>query len=111
MKSLLANIAIFTAGISPGAHAADMSVKAPPVSPPPYNWSGPYLGAHLGGAWTSGSLPISGNNLYGGITEFIGGVQAWLQFPGVAIFRLVSRVILMGPLLVIPCFPLLHSAR
>jgi hypothetical protein len=28
------------------------------------------------GAWTSGSLNIPGNNFYGGLTEFIGGVQA-----------------------------------
>jgi hypothetical protein len=41
------------------AHAADvMPMKALPasVSPPPYNWSGFYVGANVGGAWTSGSL-------------------------------------------------------
>ena len=57
-----------------------MPVKAPPAPPPPYNWSGFYLGANLGGAWTSGSLNIPGNNLYGGLTEFIGGVQAGYNF-------------------------------
>jgi hypothetical protein len=35
-----------------------------------------YVGANFGGGWTSGSLNIPGNNFYGGITEFIGGVQA-----------------------------------
>ena len=57
-----------------------MPVKAPPAPPPPYNWSGFYLGANLGGAWTSGSLNIPGNNLYGGLTEFVGGVQAGYNF-------------------------------
>ena len=31
-------------------------------------------------AWTNGSLNIPGNNFYGGITEFIGGVQAGYNF-------------------------------
>ncbi len=34
------------------------------------------MGANFGGAWTNGSLNIPGNNFYGGITEFVGGVQA-----------------------------------
>jgi hypothetical protein len=34
------------------------------------------VGANFGGAWTSSSLNIPGNNLYGGLTEFVGGVQA-----------------------------------
>jgi opacity protein-like surface antigen len=45
-----------------------------------YNWSGFYVGANFGGAWTNGSLNIPGNNLYGGLTEFIGGVQADYNF-------------------------------
>jgi hypothetical protein len=49
-----------------------MPIKAPPVFLTPHNWSGFYLGANLRGAW---SLNIPGNNLYGGFTEFIGGVQ------------------------------------
>jgi len=80
MKSFLATVALLGVCVSPTARAADMPVKAPPVSSPPYNWSGPYLGANFGGAWTSGSLNIPGNNLYGGLTEFIGGVQAGYNF-------------------------------
>jgi opacity protein-like surface antigen len=80
MKSFLASVALFAVCVSLTARAADLPVKAPPALPPPYNWSGFYLGANLGGAWTSGSLPIPGNNLYGGITEFIGGVQAGYNF-------------------------------
>jgi hypothetical protein len=38
------------------------------------------VGANFGGAWSNGSLNIPGNNLYGGLTEFIGGVQAGYNF-------------------------------
>ena len=62
-------------------HAADMAVKVPPPAPvAPYNWSGLYVGGNFGGAWTSGSLNIPGNNFYGGLTEFIGGVQVGYNF-------------------------------
>jgi opacity protein-like surface antigen len=71
----LGSVALFAILVSVTAHAADMPVKAPPLPSPLYNWSGFYLGANLGGAWTSGSLDIPGNNLYGGLTEFMGGVQ------------------------------------
>jgi opacity protein-like surface antigen len=73
-------IALIAVGVSVAANAADMAVKAPPVPEPPYNWSGPYVGANFGGAWTSGSLNIPNNNFYGGLTEFIGGVQAGYNF-------------------------------
>src|SRR5215468_5686720 len=73
--SFLGSVALFAIGVSVTARAADMPMKEPPPPSPLYNWSGFYLGANLGGAWTSGSLNIPGNNLYGGITEFIGGVQ------------------------------------
>jgi len=67
-------------GATVAAHAADMAVKAQPVPELPYNWSGLYVGANFGGAWTNGSLNISNNNFYGGLTEFIDGVQAGYNF-------------------------------
>ena len=70
--------------LSGSALASDLPTKAPayktPIAAPPYNWSGFYVGANFGGAWTNGSLNIPGNNFYGGITEFIGGVQAGYNF-------------------------------
>ena len=76
-RLLLTNIAaIGLFGVS--ALAADLPTKAPSrttVAAAPYNWSGLYVGANFGGAWTNGSLNIPGNNLYGGITELIGGGQ------------------------------------
>ena len=80
MKSVvLGSVALIAIGVSFPAHAADMAVKAPPPPPTtaaPYNWSGLYFGGNFGGAWTSGNLTIPGNNFYGGLTEFIAGVQA-----------------------------------
>ena len=79
IKNLLfAGVAFCAIGAVLTAQAADMAVKAPPspAPAPPYNWSGFYIGGNFGGAWTSGNLNIPGNNFYGGLTEFIGGVQA-----------------------------------
>lgn len=81
---------IFFAGIaaaglmSGSALASDLPTKAPvykaPIAAPSYNWSGFYVGVNFGGGWSNGSLNIPGNNLYGGLTEFIGGVQAGYNF-------------------------------
>jgi opacity protein-like surface antigen len=63
--------------------AADLPTKAPPyasTTASAYNWSGPYVGANFGAGWSSGNLNIPGNNLYGGITELIGGFQAGYNF-------------------------------
>jgi outer membrane immunogenic protein len=50
MKKLLAGIAL-AALVAGRAMAADMAVKAPPPAPPPvpiFNWSGFYIGGHIG---------------------------------------------------------------
>ena len=78
-------VGIAAAGLFSGtALASDLPTKAPvyrtPIAAPPYNWSGFYVGANFGGGWSNGSLNIPGNNLYGGLTEFIGGVQAGYNF-------------------------------
>jgi hypothetical protein len=77
-NSFLGSVALFVLTVSGSAHAADMPLKAPPAAAPPYDWSGFYFGANFGGAWTNGRLNIPGNNLYGGITEFIGTVAGRL---------------------------------
>jgi opacity protein-like surface antigen len=79
---LLRSVAVAAIGATVVAHAADMPTKALPASAPmpPYNWSGFYVGANFGGAWTNGSLNLPNNSFYGGLTEFIGGVQAGYNF-------------------------------
>ena len=53
-KLLLAMAGLVAFGAAAPASAADMPVKAPPPPPvaPIYNWTGFYIGAHVGGAWT-----------------------------------------------------------
>ena len=53
-KLLLATVALMALGVVAPASAADMPVKAAPPPPvaPIYNWTGFYIGAHVGGAWT-----------------------------------------------------------
>ncbi len=52
-KLFLLGLGTFAAMMLGGAaQAADMPLKAPPPPPPPmYNWTGFYIGAHIGGAW------------------------------------------------------------
>jgi hypothetical protein len=69
-------------GLPQTVSAADMRVKAPirkaPIAAPVYDWSGLYVGAHIGGAWSTSALTNS-NTSTGwnpGGTGFIGGLQA-----------------------------------
>jgi outer membrane immunogenic protein len=71
------------------ASAADLPRKAPAVVPAPapvYNWTGFYIGGHVGGAWTSADgswdplpspIAFSANQISGDFngTGIIGGVQ------------------------------------
>jgi opacity protein-like surface antigen len=74
--------AIVALGLPQGTLAADLPLKAPiykaPTAAPVYNWTGFYVGAHIGGAWsnltlTNDNLGVSWNP---GGTGFIGGMQA-----------------------------------
>lgn len=55
-KSLLAFIAISWPSIVGSALAADMPVKPWTTPAPAFSWTSCYLGAHLGGGWTSSSV-------------------------------------------------------
>jgi hypothetical protein len=48
MKKSLLSIAAVAALLGKPALAADMALKAPPMPPPVYDWTGPYVGATLG---------------------------------------------------------------
>jgi outer membrane immunogenic protein len=58
-RILMASTALCAFGFS--ANAADMAVKAPPMLVPVdvYNWTGFYVGGHLGGGWLSSSDDIA----------------------------------------------------
>ena len=77
---LLSSAALVFA-LPPNVWAADMRVKAPvrktPAAPPVYDWSGLYVGAHIGGAWSDTTLTDNplGVSLSSGGTGFIGGFQ------------------------------------
>ena len=79
MKKVLLGTAALAALASP-AFAADMparTYKAPPAYTAPavvYNWTGFYIGGHVGGAFTDGS------NLMGSDTRFLGGVQGGYDY-------------------------------
>lgn len=66
-------------GLICSAAAADMAVKAPayatPTAPVPYNWSGFYLGANIGGSWSNGTANSAGTAWDPVATAFIGGLQ------------------------------------
>ena len=81
-KFLLATVALVAVGAALPARAADFGArtpyysKAPAYMPPIYNWTGFYVGGHVGGAF-------SGDNNFSGLTtgntgngRFLGGVQA-----------------------------------
>ena len=77
-KILLASVAIVgLAAIAP-AQAADLAArpytKAPPYTPAPiYNWTGFYLGGHIGGAFGGANNPFAPGANNDGV--FMGGVQ------------------------------------
>jgi outer membrane immunogenic protein len=51
-RALIASVAFTVLG-TVIAGAADIAVKAPPPPPPPvFSWTGFYIGANIGGAWT-----------------------------------------------------------
>src|SRR6185295_19694859 len=83
-KILLALVALATVTAAAPAAGADLGgrsyYKAPPYVAPLYNWTGFYIGGHVGGAFSS-------DNNFGGLTtgnnndgRFLGGVQAGADY-------------------------------
>src|SRR5215212_3771509 len=76
-KFLLATVALVAFGVTVPALAADLGArpytKAPAYVAPIYNWTGFYIGGHVGGAF-------AGSNGFGGTSDnsdgrFLGGLQ------------------------------------
>jgi outer membrane immunogenic protein len=78
-KFLLGTVALVALGATVPALAADLPArtytKAPPAyAAPIYNWTGFYIGGHLGGAF-AGDNSLTGNN-----GRFFGGVQGGADY-------------------------------
>jgi outer membrane immunogenic protein len=84
-KILLSTVALVALGAAP-ALAADLAArpytKAPAYAPPApiYNWTGFYIGGHIGGAFTSDNSIASGVTSNDNNGRFLGGVQAGYDF-------------------------------
>ena len=85
-KFILATVALASVAAAAPALAADLGArapyyqKAPAYMVPIYNWTGFYVGGHLGGAFSSDnnfSGLSTGNNSNG---RFLGGVQAGYDY-------------------------------
>jgi outer membrane immunogenic protein len=81
MKCLLLATVAAVAFIVPGAgvRAADISAKAPPApyAPPPFNWTGFYVGGNVGAGFVTESASefAGAADSVGGNAQFIGGGQ------------------------------------
>ena len=80
MKTFLLGTVALAALAGP-AFAADMPARTYTKAPPPYtapalvyNWTGFYIGGHVGGAFTDGT------NLMGSDARFMGGVQGGFDY-------------------------------
>src|ERR1700710_3045525 len=75
-KFLLATVARAALGAPPPAFGADLGTynKAPAYAAPIYNWTGFYIGGHLGGAFAGD------NSLTGNSGRFLGGVQGGADY-------------------------------
>ena len=76
IRSLLLGISAAAVVAAP-AFAADLRLKAPPPPPPVFSWTGFYIGANIGGAWSNGSITdnVTGAQLNSNSSGFIGGGQ------------------------------------
>src|ERR1700731_1206577 len=77
-KFLLTTVALVALGATVPALAADLGTrgytKAPAYAAPIYNWTGFYIGGHVGGAF-AGDNSLTGNN-----GRFLGGVQGGFDY-------------------------------
>ena len=91
-KILLATTALLAIGAAAPAFAADLAArpynKAPAYSAPAviYNWTGFYIGGHVGGAWRDNNFFGNNNNVFGNnnnnnnSARFIAGIQGGADY-------------------------------
>ena len=76
-KLILGTVALSAAGLVNAAFAADLPVKAPPIVPVVYNWTGCYIGANGGFKW-------------GRFNESVDSASTSINIPGVGVVPLAS---------------------
>jgi outer membrane immunogenic protein len=93
-KLILLGLGTFAAMMFGGAaQAADMPVKAPPPpAPVMYNWTGFYIGGHIGGAWAD----RNGHDRFDGDRCFYGGASGSVCFDDNGFGRNDGRFIVGG---------------
>ena len=110
MKRLIvASIGMLALGLTT-ASAADLRVrpaKGPPPPPPPiyyFNWTGCYIGGHIGGLWVNREFV---NRTLDGpffdradhdVSGWLGGVQGGCDYQFAGGWVIVSRATLLGPM-------------
>jgi outer membrane immunogenic protein len=73
-------------GMAGPAQAADMPQPAPPPAPvympPPFTWTGFYIGANFGGAWASTTLTdnLTDSSVTGSLSGWLGGGQVGFNY-------------------------------
>ena len=78
-KFLLGTVALVALGATAPALAADLAArpaytKAPVYAAPIYNWTGFYIGGHVGGAFAGSNNPVGSDG------RFLGGVQGGADY-------------------------------
>src|SRR5215471_11028914 len=79
-------VVAFAALAAVPAIGADMATKAPPVpfyAPPPFTWTGFYIGGNVGGAWGQGTIvdTLTGASFGSGtVGAFAGGGQLGFNY-------------------------------
>ena len=84
LRISVASIATLIAFAAAPVMAADMRLPASPAPPPlAYTWTGFYLGAHMGSAWTNSewtTVGVPGTDASIDAAGFIGGAQIGLDY-------------------------------
>jgi outer membrane immunogenic protein len=86
-KLLLGAAGLVGLGMVGSAQAADMPQAAPPplapvYVPPPFTWTGFYIGGNFGGAWASTTLTdnLTGSSATGNLGGWLGGGQVGFNY-------------------------------
>jgi outer membrane immunogenic protein len=84
MRNLLSAVAFLAMTAANSAIAADLptrALKAPPIAPPPFSWTGCYIGAHLGGVVSEDrTTSLMGKTDSFSAAGFVGGGQVGCDY-------------------------------